>query len=185
MCAMTIDTARLCLRPLGEGDAERIWPYVSDPEISRYMSWDPHGTLEETRRFIADVRQRMNAGSTVAWIVSERETGEVCALVSLLAITRTHRALRYDKAELAYWVGRPFQGRGYATEACQAALAYAFETLGLNKVTVAHAAENDASRALIERLGFRKVGTEYHHFCKDGKWIDHVIYELLSSQWRR
>ena len=182
---MTIETARLTMRPIGNDDAERIWPYVSNPEISRYMSWNAHASIEETRRFIADVRVRMDAGSTVAWVLAERDSKNVCGLISLIAIVRTHRALRYDKAELAYWVGPPFQGRGYATEACRAAIAHAFEALDLNKVTVAHAAENEASRALIERLGFRKIGTEYRHFCKDGRWIDHVIYELLRLDWRQ
>lgn len=93
---------------------------------------------------------------------------------------RTHRALRYDKAELAYWIGPPYQGKGYATEACAAVLDYAFSELKLNKVTVAHDSANDASRALIKRLGFREVGVEYRHFLKDGRWVDHVIYESLS-----
>jgi RimJ/RimL family protein N-acetyltransferase len=181
---MIIETPRLELRPLAENDAEAIWPFVSDPAISRFMSWHPHANLEQTRAFIADVLLRMKAESTVAWVVVERASGEICGLVSLLAIMRTHRALRYDKAELAYWVGAPFQGRGYATEACFAVLQYAYQAIGLNKITVAHDRENDASRALIVRLGFREVGTEYKHFCKDGRWIDHVIYELLSADFR-
>lgn len=180
----TITTQRLVMRPLREDDAERIFPYVSDPEISRFMSWLPHQSLDDTRGFIADVARRMADGATIAWLVSERASGEVCGLVSLIAIVRTHRALRYDKAELAYWLGSAFRGRGYATEACNAALSYAFETMELNKVTVAHAAENQNSRNLIERLGFRRVGVERRHFLKEGRWIDHVPYELLRSDWR-
>ncbi len=178
---MTLTTPRLELRPIVESDAEAIWPYVSDPEISRYMSWHPHDSLETTHAFIADVRRRMSEGSTISWVLVERASGAVCGLVSLIAIMRGHRALRYDKAELAYWVGRPFQGKGYALEACRAALAYAFGEMALNKITVAHDLENAASRALIKRLGFREVGIEYRHFNKDGRWIDHVIYELLGN----
>lgn len=175
----SLATERLDLRPIRGEDAEEIWPYVSDPEISRYMSWEPHGSLDITRAFIADVCRRMNEGTTISWVIREKATGKVCGLVSLIAIMRTHRALRYDKAELAYWIGTPFQRKGYATEACRAALDYAFGPLALNKVTVAHDTENTASCALIGRLGFRRVGVEYRHFCKNGHWIDHVIYELL------
>lgn len=182
---MTITTARLALREIEEADAERIWPYVSDPEISRHMSWHAHRSLDETRAFIADVRARMQAGSTLALVIIDRASGSVCGLVSLIAIMRTHRALRYDKAELAYWLGSEFRGRGYATEACRAVLQYGFENLGLNKVTVAHALENGASRDLIRRLGFREVGIEYRHFQKDGHWIDHVTYELLKCDWEK
>lgn len=180
---MTIATPRLRMRPISPGDAEAIWPYAADPDTSRFMSWNPHRTLEETKAFIADVSRRMADGTTIAWIVAERDSGAVCGIVSLIGILRTHRALRYDKAELAYWIGKPFQRRGYATEACSAALEYAFGSLCLNKVTVAHAAENAASKNLIVRLGFREVGTEYQHFAKNGRWIDHVIYELLRSDY--
>lgn len=181
---MTITTPRLVIRPLEDGDAEGIWPYVSDPEISRFMSWDPHASIDETRAFISDVSRRMAQGTTISWVIRERESGAICGLVSLIAIMRTHRALRYDKAELAYWLGRDFRGRGYATEACEAIVAYGFEVLGLNKLTVAHATENQASRDLIARLGFRQVGIEYKNFAKHGHWIDHVIYELLRPEQR-
>lgn len=176
---MTLTTERLELRPIRNEDAPGIWPHVSDPEIARYMSWEPHESLDVTRRFIEDVVRRMEQGSTVSWTIRERPSGSVCGLVSLIAIMRTHRALRYDKAELAYWIGQPFQGQGYATEACRAVLDYAFGELNLNKVTVAHDAENAASAALIRRLGFRRVGIEHRHFQKNGRWIDHIIYELL------
>jgi RimJ/RimL family protein N-acetyltransferase len=182
---MTMSTARLTLTPLHGGHADGIWPYVSDPEISRYMSWNAHESMETTNAFIADVVRRMQEGSTCSWVISERDSENICGLVSLLAITRTHRALRYDKAELAYWIGRPFQRRGYAREACRAVLDYAFGTLTLNKVTVAHDAGNAASAALIHRLGFRQIGVEHQHFCKDGRWIDHVIYEVLRADYNR
>lgn len=177
---MTIFTERLQLRPIAAEDAQAIWPYVSDPQISRYMSWTPHKHIGETESFIADVIRRMGEHSTITWVVIERTSGAICGVVSLIAIMRTHRALRYDKAELAYWIGTPYQGKGYATEACAAVLDYGFSQLRLNKVTVAHDAANDASRALIRRLGFREIGIEHRHFLKDGRWIDHVIYELLS-----
>jgi RimJ/RimL family protein N-acetyltransferase len=175
-----LTTARLEIRPIQNGDAEAIWPFVSDPGISRYMSWNAHDNIAQTQAFIADVVDRMSEGSTVAWVLTERETGAMCGLISLIGILRTHRSLRYDKAELAYWVGAPFQGLGYATEACLAVMEYAFKKMNLNKLTVAHDANNAASGALIRRLGFREVGVEYRHFCKNGIWVDHVIYELLA-----
>jgi RimJ/RimL family protein N-acetyltransferase len=176
-----LKTERLTLRVLRESDLEAIWPYVADAEISRFMSWVPHDSMEETRAFISDVRRRMAEGVTIAWIIEEQ--GNVCGLVSLIGIVRKHRALHYDKAELAYWLGRDFRGRGIATEACEAVLRYAFNRLDLNKIVVAHVTQNDASRDLILRLGFRCVGTEYQHFSKEGQWFDHVLYELLRTAW--
>lgn len=178
----SLATERLDLCPIRREDTEYIWPYVSDPEISRHMSWEPHASLEVTEAFISDMLRRMEDGSSITWVIRERFTGDACGLVSLIAIVRTHRALRYDKAELAYWIGRPFQNKGYATEACRAVIDYAFGPLALNKIAVAHDAENTASEALIRRLGFRRIGIEYKHFCKNGRWIDHVVYEMLNRQ---
>ena len=181
---MTISTSRLLLRPIRVADAETIWPHVSDPEISLYMSWNPHRSIEETRTFIADVERRALEGGAFTWAIVERESGRIIGLVSLIAILRTHRALRYDKAELAYWIGRPYQGRGFATEACRAIIQYAFANLSLHKITVAHDLLNDASGKLISRLGFREIGIEREHFQKNGRWVDHKIYELLESEWQ-
>lgn len=180
----TLTTERLELRPICPGDASELFPFVSDPGISRYMSWEPHASLEVTHAFIADVERRMQEGTTIAWVVRERQSGAVCGLISLIAIMRTHRAIRYDKAELAYWIGPSFQGRGFATEACRAVIDYAFRVMQLNKLGVAHDSENAASAALIERLGFRRIGVEYRHFAKGGRWVDHVVYELLNRDYR-
>jgi RimJ/RimL family protein N-acetyltransferase len=180
--AANLTTKRLTLRVLSEGDVEAIWPSVSDPEVSRYMAWSPHASRDETLAFIRDVRRRMAEGTTIAWVIEDHE--RFCGLVSLIAIARKHRALQYDKAEFAYWLAADARGRGIATEACQAVMRYAFERLALNKLTVSHVAENGASKGLIERLGFRHVGIEYRHFSKDGRWFDHLLYELLRADWR-
>lgn len=145
------------------------------------MSWHPHRSLDVTRAFIEDVVRRVGEGTNATWVLEQ--DGAVCGLVSLIAILRRHRALRYDKAELAYWLGAGFRGKGLATEACAAVLAHGFEKMALNKVTVAHVRENRASGDLIRRLGFRRVGVEKRHFEKDGRWYDHILYELLHSDW--
>ena len=181
---MTLSTARLVLRPIRAEDARSIWPHVSDPDISRYMSWDPHESIEQTNAFIAEAVERRSRGTALTWVVTDRTSGELFGLASLIAVLRTHRALRYDKAELAYWIGKPYQGRGYATEACRAIIGYAFEGLRLHKLTVAHDDLNEASKRLIETLGFRKIGIEKEHFQKHGRWIDHVLYEMLQREWR-
>ena len=177
----TLADGKAQLRLLRDDDAEALWPYVSNPELSKFMSWDPHANIDQTRAFITDVRRRMDEGSNVTWVV-ELE-GKASGLVSLIGILRTHRSLRYDKGELAYWLGPEFRGRGIATEAVAAAMCFGFEELGLNKITVAHVRENDASKNLILRLGFRHVGIEHSHFAKHGRWFDHVTYELLKSDW--
>jgi ribosomal-protein-serine acetyltransferase len=85
---------------------------------------------------------------------------------------------------LGYWLGMEFQGRGLATAACRALVSYAFEELGLNRVSIAYATENEKSCAIPERLGFRREGVQrqaewlYDHF------VDHAVYAALASEWQ-
>jgi RimJ/RimL family protein N-acetyltransferase len=177
---LNLTTKRLLLRPLQPDDVDLLWPDIADPEISRLMAWDAHQTKQQTAAFIENEIARRQSGSGVTWAILME--GCLCGIVSLIGIQRTHRVLTYDKAELAYWVGRSHQRLGIMTEAGRAVLDFAFREVGLHKVYVSHFAVNDASRSLIRRLGFRNVGTQREEFQKNGVWHDHVMYELLARE---
>lgn len=177
---LALTTPRLRLRPLAPGDAAAMWPDMSDPEVSRWMAWDAHRALPQTEAFVAHEIARREAGRGVTFAVLEN--GAFRGIVSLIGLMHTHRALTYRRAELAYWLGRPHRGRGLATEAGIAALRFGFGTLGLHKVHVGHFGANTASRALIQRLGFRPVGIQRQEFSKDGVWHDHHLYEMLDAE---
>ncbi|WP_372686908.1 GNAT family N-acetyltransferase [Bosea sp. (in: a-proteobacteria)] len=177
---LDLTTQRLLLRPLRAGDADMLWPDITDPEISRLMAWDAHTTKEQTAAFVENEVARRLSGNGVTWAILM--DGRFCGIVSLIGIQRTHRVLTYDKAELAYWVGRSHQRLGIMTEAGRAVLAFAFGQVGLHKVYVSHFAGNEASCSLIRGLGFRYVGTQLDEFQKDGVWHDHVMYELLDRE---
>jgi ribosomal-protein-serine acetyltransferase len=84
---------------------------------------------------------------------------------------------------LGYWLGEEYQGKGLVTAACRALVEHAFGELGLNRVVISCATENEKSCAIPERLGFRREGIErqaewlYDHF------VDHVTYSALASEW--
>jgi RimJ/RimL family protein N-acetyltransferase len=177
---LALRTPRLLLRPLQASDVDILWPDVADPEISRLMAWDAHETKEQTVTFVENEITRCEGGKGVTWAIMEEE--RFCGIISLIGIQRSHRALTYDKAELAYWMSRSCQRRGFMTEAGRRVLDFAFRDVGLHKVYVSHFAGNEASRALIRRLGFRYIGTQVEEFRKGGIWHDHVMYELLVRE---
>jgi RimJ/RimL family protein N-acetyltransferase len=69
------------------------------------------------------------------------------------------------------------------SEAATAALRFAFEMLGLHKVTIGCVEGNEASRAIIEKLGFRFLAIQQEDFYRFGRWWDHRRYELTASEW--
>lgn len=176
---LALTTPRLRLRPLSQADADAIWPWVSDPELPRQMTWNAHKDRSETLAFLRRTEAALADGTSVVWgIVHE---GTLCGAIGLHDITWHWFAWRMDRAELGYWIGPPFQGRGLATEAARAVLDFAFTTLRLHKVTVGCFDENAASRRVIEKLAFRYCGTRRDHAFKDDRWHDHRDYELLEQ----
>lgn len=175
----TLLTARLLLRPVRAADAAALWPFMADPDTSRWMSWEPHAEIAQTQALLERLLADMARGAGCHWTLAA--DGRICGLFSLIAIHRHHRALTYHRAELAYWLGREWRGRGLMTEAGRAVIAHAFGPLNIHRLVVGHFAVNDGSRRLIERLGFNRIGVERHAFMKDGTWHDMVSYDLLAS----
>lgn len=173
-----INTPRLTLRPPIEGDATELFPLVSDARLTPFLAWAPHGGIEETREMLNSLIQSQRSGAGYHWIVSAN--ARVVGLVSLIDVKRSHRTWTLDRAELAYWIGCPFQGLGYATEAAQAVVKYGLKELNLHKIRVYHASGNPASGRTIEKLGFRYVGEEMDAFCKENTWHSLRHFELLA-----
>jgi [ribosomal protein S5]-alanine N-acetyltransferase len=178
---LILKTERLLLRPISEDDADILWPYVSNPEISKDMSWEAHKSISDTRAFIDGTLANMKAGKTITWCIYFEE--KFCGVFSLISILRTHRALTYDRAELAYWLGPEFQGKGIMTEAGKKVIEYGFSVLKLNKIVVGHHVNNKNSENLILRLGFKFLYEEQEVFKKNNEWITCKFYELRAKEY--
>ncbi len=183
MTDLALETPRLRLRPLTVPDAEALWPYVSDPELPYHMTWEAHRDLSETREFLRHCETSRAEGSTATWGLLDHH-GCMVGIVGLHDITRQVRAWRRDTAELGYWIGPPHQNKGYVTEASRAVVDAAFDRLGLHKVTVGCIVDNLRSRRVIEKLGFRLVGTQRDHAYRHDRWWDHCCYEITAPEWR-
>ena len=177
---LTLRTERLVLRPLTLDDVDLLWPDISDPEISSQMAWEAHTERSQTIEFLKHEVARRKAGKGITWAVFK--DGSFCGIFSLIGLVLKHRALTYNKAELAYWLSRKYQRQGIMTEAGRRVLQFAFGELKLHKVFVSHFSNNAASENLIKRLGFRYVGEQIEEFQKDGTWHNHKTYELLNKE---
>lgn len=176
-----LQTPRLQLRAVSAGDAPGLWPLVSDSQLTPFLAWEPHQSIKETESMIVALAEAQRAGRGFHWGVIHSE--QIIGLVSLIDVRRQHRCWTLNRAELAYWIGLPYQGKGYATEAAAAVVEFGFNRLHLHKIRVLHAADNPASGRAIEKLGFRCVGEERDAFLKDGVWHHLRHFELLAYEW--
>ena len=144
---MILQTDRLILRPWEESDAQECFKYASDPRIGPAAGWAPHTDVEYTRRIIRDV---LSAPETYAIVL--KETG---LPVGSIGLHRNDLASKEDEAELGYWLGVPFWGRGIVPEAAREMLRHAFEDLRLSRVWCAYYDGNVKSKRVQEKLGFK------------------------------
>lgn len=178
---MNLQTDRLILRPLALDDEQILWPYVSNPAISKDMSWDFHKSISQTKEFIVNSLKSMDEGKLITWCIFENDN--FCGLFSLIGILRQHRSLIYNRAELAYWIAPEFEKKGIMTEAGKKVIDFAFINLKLHKLIVGHHVENINSENLILRLGFDFKYRENEVFKKNDAWIDCKFYELNNNKY--
>lgn len=135
----------------------------------------PEGQLGELRR-AEDERAR---GTGYAFGIEETGTG---ALVGRIALSNVVRSA-WGNATIGYFVGEPWNGRGYATAAVAQVLRVAFGDLGLHRVQAAVLPANAASTRVLERNGFRREGLAERYLNIAGRWQDHVILAITSEEW--
>lgn len=146
---------------------EPIWP---NDALSR------SGYLRRTTRQCED----WNADRGYNLLIWRLDDG---ALLGGLALTNIRRGVA-QAGMLGYWIGQPFAGQGYMTEALGAVTDMAFGELALNRLEAATLPENEPSRRLLVRLGFSEEGMARQYLKIAGQWHDHVLYGLLRSDWR-
>lgn len=161
------------MRRLAASDGLAIHRYMGDPAVTR---WLPEGRLDKAA---AQAFADRNAGRRpTALAVVERASGELVGHMPF------HPWFGRATYEIGWAIGRPHQGRGYATEAARALLAHAFETLRCHRVIATCQPQNPASWRVMEKLGMRREA----HFrqCiprERGEWWDEYFYALLAEEY--
>lgn len=174
-----LETPRLVLRPFALADAPAVQRLAGAREVAAATLHIPHpyedGMAEE---WIESHQERFDAGRLVNFAMTLRETGALCGSIGLTVDPQ------YAHAELGYWLGLPFWGRGYGTEAARAVVGYGFGARDLHRVHASHFACNPASGRVIQKIGMKPEGVQGDHVRKWGQFHDLVLYGLLAYEWR-
>ena len=133
---------------------------------------DPVGP-ERFRRFLASSRSKRYE----RLLICRLEDGVLVGSASLSEIVRGC----FQNAFLGYWIGSPFEGQGYMTEALGLVVRHALDELKLHRLEANIQPENARSIALIERVGFRREGRARRYLKINGRWRDHDHWVLLAE----
>ncbi len=174
----TFHTVRLTIRPFALADGPRVKELAGDRAIADTTGSIAHPYEDGmAERWIAGHGPAFEAGESSHLALTLRENGELLGAVGLTVSVAHHRA------ELGYWIGKPYWGRGYATEAGRAMLRHGFADLGLARVVAHHISRNPASGGVLRKLGMRQEGVLRQHFYKWDKPEDAVCYGMLREEW--
>jgi len=154
---MILETERLFLRPWRAEDAANLYEYAKDPRVGPAAGWPPHTSVEQSREIIRDI---LSEPETYAVILKSAE--KPVGSVGIMFSGKGSAPMTEREAEIGYWIGVPFWGRGLILEAVQALLIRCFEELDREAVWCGYYDGNEKSRRVQEKCGFL-----YHHTEKN------------------
>jgi len=173
----TLITERLVLRPFTLDDAPAVQRLAGDREIALNTLLIPHPYPEGAA--VEWINGHSDSSPNHVFAIAPRDGGEVMGAIGL------HLEPNHDRAEIGYWIGIPYWGHGYVTEAAQAVVNYAFADLGVNRVFAFHFTRNPASGRVLQKIGMQREGTMRQHLLKWGEHVDVDYYGIVRGEWER
>jgi RimJ/RimL family protein N-acetyltransferase len=176
-----IETERLLLRPFRAADLDDLHAIRSLPEVVRYLYGEVRSRqeVEDILAERAGLTSLVEDGDRLVLAVERRSDGRVIGDVALWLRSAEHR-----QGEIGFVFHPDAQGHGYAREAATALLGVAFGELGLHRVIGRTDARNEASAALMRRLGMRQEAHLRENEIFKGAWGDELVFAILESEWR-
>ena len=150
----TIETDRLILRRFRLEDAEDMYAHwASDPEVTRFLTWQPHPCVDATRTLLADWIQRDEDGGYFNWVMELKETGKAIGNISVVKLKENT-----ETADMGYCMSRAYWGQGLMPEALRAVMVFLFDVVGVNRVAACHDLNNPKSGRVMEKAGMKQEG---------------------------
>ena len=171
----TLETPRLKLRPYTEADIAELLPLIGTREVAATTLRIAHPyTEQDARDFLKLALEPGRLWLATTLRSDGRQIGGIGLRVDDL----------HQHAELGYWLGLPYWGQGYATEAAREMLRYGFKELELHRIFASHFKRNPASGRILVKLGMRYEGCQREHLRKWERFVDSELYGILRQEWQ-
>lgn len=176
----TLETPRLVLRAINEADADAIFRYAGNPNVTAYTIFETHRGIEDTFAFIRDIALKQYAEQLpgpygICW---KEDAAGLLGTVGCRWATQANKTM-----ELGYAIAEELWGRGLAAEASRAVIDYVFANYDVVRVQAHCMAENAASERVMQKLGMKYEGRLRQATFRRGQSWDMVLYSVLRSEW--
>ena len=177
-----IESDRLILRQHEMADADDMFNnWVTDPEVSKFLSWDPHKDIGETKSALAGWVDEYVNPDVYHWIIELKSISQAIGYIFLADIDDIN-----ESVSVHFGLSRKYWKQGIMTEACKRVLGFAFSVLQVKRIHTQHHVNNPASGKVMQKCGMRYVETAYKNVpgCEQISG-DYCFYEILYGDWEK
>ncbi len=175
-----IESDHLVLRRFRVSDVQEAFStWMSDPEVSLFMRWQPHRDLQETRAALEGWISQYSNPAFYQWAITLKETGALLGAIGLFTVSEADRC-----ADVGYCIGQRYWGQGHTSEALSAVIYFAFSQVGYNRVEAYHAVDNPGSGRVMEKAGMSYEGTARQKYRSNRGYEDVNMYAIIKKDLR-
>ena len=168
-----LETERLKLRAIKIEEAKHVYEtWTSYDEVSKYMRWSTHKSVEETKQWIMMEQENCKKDNYYDWGIELKETGK------LIGSMGAHYVPELDRYEIGYAIAKKYWGKGLVTEATKYMLEYLVNEKGIKRFVASHAKQNPASGAVMQKVGFKYIKDEKIEKFDKSEIFDSRVYYL-------
>jgi [ribosomal protein S5]-alanine N-acetyltransferase len=174
----TIETDRLILRKITLADVEEMYSYGSNEEVSKYVTWETHKTLSDTKQFVEFVLGQYENGKVAPWGIQYKENGKFIGTIDFVSWNIPHQF-----AEIGYVLSQDYWGKGIGTEAANELISFGFQYMDLVRIQARCFVENIGSERVMEKVGMSFEGIIRKGMLVKGKHWDLKMYSILKEEY--
>jgi ribosomal-protein-alanine N-acetyltransferase len=172
-----LETKRLVLRKITLQDLKDMHEYASNENVSKYVTWNRHRTLSETKEFILFILKHYKQKKITPWGIEYKENGKFIGTIDMVWWQPIHKS-----AEIGYALSQDYWGKGIMTEAAKKLITFGFEKMDLVRIQARCFTENIGSERVMVKSGMTYEGTIRKAMLIKGTHQDLKLYSILKDE---
>jgi len=173
-----LETTNLRLVKVDSSFVNDIFEYASDQEVTRFVIWPRHKTLQDTSAFLYGWLEDVYERNVPNWAMIHKQDEKMIG-------TAGYSMIDLDNyfGEIGVVVHKRYWHQHLGGEAAKKIISYGFEKMHLHRIQARTFAENTASRRSLEEVGFVLEGIRRHAHFRENRFLDEAIYAILKDEW--
>ncbi|MBQ7821324.1 MAG: GNAT family N-acetyltransferase [Clostridia bacterium] len=173
-----LECDRLILRRMKKSDAADMYEYARDEEVTKYLLWHPHDSLEYTQQYLNYIQTKYREGTFYDWALVLKSESKMIGTCGFTAIDTDNGC-----AEIGYVINPAYRGHGFACEAVSRVLDFGFNDLEMHRIEAKYIVGNEASRRVMEKCNMKFEGIARDLMLIKGEYRDIGCCAILKSDY--